>query len=124
MITRFRGKRITAMLGILPQTIGYFDDEVDNYSFPPKQTMRLKKIMGYKQHRLAKESSAVSDFAVYGLNYMLENAWINREEIGAVVTVTLCPDHFVLISVILYMPNVTWIRMLYAMILHRAAAVF
>ena len=95
MITRFRGKRITAMLGILPQTIGYFDDEVDNYSFPPKQTMRLKKIMGYKQHRLAKESSAVSDFAVYGLNYMLENAWINREEIGAVVTVTLCPDHFV-----------------------------
>ena len=33
MITRFRGKRITAMLGILPQTIGYFDDEVDNYSF-------------------------------------------------------------------------------------------
>lgn len=95
MITRFKGKRITAMLGILPQTIGYFDEEVDNYSFPPKQTMRLKKIMGYKQHRLAKESSAVSDFAVYGLNYMLEKGWINRDEIGAVVTVTLCPDHFV-----------------------------
>ena len=95
MITRFKGKQITAMLGILPETVGNFDDEIGNYSFPPKQTMRLKKIMGYNQHRLAKETSTVSDFAVYGLNYMLDQGWISREEIGAVVTVSLCPDHFV-----------------------------
>ena len=95
MIMEFTGKKITAMLGILPETISYFDDEVNNYSFSPKQTMRLKKIMGYKQHRLAKETSTVSDFAVYGLNYMLEHNWISREEIGAVVVVTLCPDYFV-----------------------------
>lgn len=95
MITQFRGKRISSMLGILPETIGYFDEEVNNYSFPPKQTMRLKKIMGYDQHRLSKESSTVSDFAVYGLSYMLNNNWINKDEIGAVITLTLCPDHFV-----------------------------
>ena len=95
MITKFRGKRITSMLGILPETVGLFDDEVSNYSFPPKQTMRLKKIMGYDRHRLAKDTSTVSDFAVYGLRYMLENNWIKKEEIGAVITVTLCPDHFV-----------------------------
>ena len=95
MITSFKGKRVSSMLGILPETIGNFDDEVDNYSFPAKQTMRLKKIMGYNQHRLAKETSTVSDFAVYGLNYMLDNEWIKKEEIGAVVTVTLCPDYFV-----------------------------
>ena len=95
MIMEFTGKKITSMLGILPETISYFDDEVNNYSFPSKQTMRLKKIMGYRQHRLAKETSTVSDFAVYGLNYMLEQNWISREEIGAVVVVTLCPDYFV-----------------------------
>ena len=95
MITKFHGKKITSMLGVLPETIGFFDDEVNNYSFPPKQTMRLKKIMGYNKHRLAKESSTVSDFAIYGLNHMLENGWIKREEIGAIITVTLCPDHFV-----------------------------
>ena len=95
MVTHFQGKRIVSLLGVLPETVGYFDEEVDNYSFPPRQTMRLKKIMGYNQHRLAKETSTVSDFAVYGLNYMLENRWISREEIGAVVVVTLCPDHFV-----------------------------
>lgn len=95
METIFKGKKISSMIGILPATIGYFDDEVDNYSFPAKQTMRLKKVMGYNQHRLAKETSTVSDFAVYGLNYMLENGWIKKEEIGAVITCTLCPDHFV-----------------------------
>ena len=95
MITEFTGKKITAMLGVLPETIGYFDDEVNNYSFPPKQTMRLKKVMGYNQHRLAKNSSTVSDFAVYGLNYILEHEWFSRNEIGAGVVVTLCPDYFV-----------------------------
>lgn len=95
METRFKGKAITSLLGILPETIGYFDDEVNNYSFPARQTMRLKKVMGYNQHRLAKETSTVSDFAVYGLRYMLEKAWIRKEEIGAIITVTLCPDHFV-----------------------------
>ena len=95
MITKFHGKRINCMLGVLPETIGHFDDEVENYSFPVKQTMRLKKVMGYNQHRLAKDTSTVSDLATYGLNYMLEEGWIKREEIGAVVTMTLCPDHFV-----------------------------
>jgi len=95
MIMKFRGKRITSMLGILPETVGFFDDEVNNYSFPPKQTMRLKKVMGYDRHRLAKDSSTVSDFAAFGLNYMLESGWIGRDDIGAIVTVTLCPDFFV-----------------------------
>ena len=95
MITEFAGKKISALLGILPETVGHFDDEVNNYAFPPRQTLRLKKVMGFNQHRLAKETSTVSDFAVYGLQYMLNNGWLKREEIGAVVVVTLCPDHFV-----------------------------
>lgn len=95
MQTFFSRKRISAMLGILPEKEGFFDDEVGNYSFPPRQTMRLKKIMGFHKHRLSKDTSTVSDFAVYGMNYMLEHDWIQREEIGAVVVVTLCPDYFV-----------------------------
>lgn len=95
MITNFSSKKISAMLGILPETIGHFDDEIGNYSFPAQQTMRLKKVMGYNQHRLSKETSTVSDFGVFGLNYILQNGWIKKEEIGAVVVVSLCPDYFV-----------------------------
>ncbi len=94
MQTTFKGKRVSSILGILPEKISLFDDEVDQYTFPPKQTMRLKKIMGFNAHRLSKDTTAVSDFAVTGLNYMLDKGWITREDIGAVIVVTLCPDHF------------------------------
>lgn len=95
MITEFKGKRITSMLGVVPDTISSFDDEAGNYSFPVNQTMRLKKIMGFDTHRVSKESSTVSDFAIFGLEYMLNNGWISTDEIGAIIVVTLCPDYFV-----------------------------
>lgn len=95
MQTIFKGKRISAILGLLPETESFFDDEVNNYSFPVKQTLRLKKIMGFNKHCLAKETSTVSDFAVYGMDYILSNEWIRKEDIGAVIVVTLCPDYFV-----------------------------
>lgn len=95
MQTTFFNKRISSILGVLPEREVLFDDEVGNYSFPEKQTMRLKRVMGYEKHRISKPESSASDFALYGMNYMLEQKWIDRDEIGAIIIVTLCPDHFV-----------------------------
>lgn len=95
MITSFSGKRISSILGVLPENDYFFDDEVDNYNFPAKQTLRLKKIMGYEKHSIAKDGTTVSDLAIYGLDHMLKNKWIDADEIGAVIVVSLCPDHFV-----------------------------
>lgn len=95
MVTKFNGKKITGILGILPEKESFFDDEVDNYSFPAKQTMRLKKVMGFEKHRLAKEESTASDFCIYGLKYLLDSEKICKEEIGAIIVVTLSPDYFV-----------------------------
>ena len=64
MQTTFCGKKITSMLGILPEQEVYFEDEVGNYSFPEKQTLRLKRVMGYEKHRISKKSSTVSEFAL------------------------------------------------------------
>lgn len=94
MKTVYSGKRISGILGILPETVLYFDDEVGNYSFPPKQTMKLKRIMGFESHRLSKPESFSSDFCIYGVRYLLENGLIQKEEIGAVIVVTLSPDYF------------------------------
>ena len=94
MQTIFRDKRISSILGIVPDRESLFDDEVGNYSFPVKQSMRLKKIMGFNKHRLSKASSTTSDFAVHGLLHMLDNGWLKRDEIGAVIVVTLSPDYF------------------------------
>jgi len=93
--TIFHGKRITGMLGVLPQNEIYFEDEVNNYTFPPKQTMRLKKVMGYEKHRVVKSSTASSDLCVFGLKHLLQNSLVKRDEIGAVVIVTTTPDHLI-----------------------------
>ena len=34
MQTVFKGKKISAMLGVLPENEYFFEDEVGNYSFP------------------------------------------------------------------------------------------
>ena len=88
MKTVFKGKRITSVLGLLPENISYFADEVNNYTFPPKQTMRLKKIMGFESHRMAKADSFASDFCLYGLRYLLEKGVIDKKEIGACLLYT------------------------------------
>lgn len=95
MKTIYKNKRISSILTIVPEKEYMFEDEVENYNFPAKQTLRLKKVMGFEKHRLSKESSTVSDFAMYGMEYMLDNNWIEKESIGAIVAVSLCPDHFV-----------------------------
>lgn len=93
MKTIFRGKKITGMLGVLPQTEIRFEDEVHNYNFPEKQTLRLKKIMGFEKHRIVKETTASSDFCVFGLNYMLERELVKKDEIGGIIVVTTTPDY-------------------------------
>lgn len=94
MRTVYSGKKITGVLGILPEVVSHFDDEVDNYSFPAKQTMKLKKVMGFDTHRMAKKSSFTSDFCIYGINYLLENGLLKKEDVGAIIVVTLSPDYF------------------------------
>ena len=95
MKTIFHGKKISGILTVLPETVSVFEDEVGNYTFPEKQTMRLKKVMGYKQHRVAKPETSSSDMSVYGMKYLLEKGLVDTKDVGAIICVTLTPDHFV-----------------------------
>ena len=95
MKTIFHGKRITGILGVVPETISLFDDEIDNYNFPRSQTVRLKKVMGYKQHRLVKPTTSASDLCNAGLDYILSRGWLSKDEIGGIVVATPFPDHFI-----------------------------
>lgn len=94
----FKGIKISGVLGVLPQTVSYFDDEVANYPFPERQTKKLKKVMGLGKHRIAKATSTASDFCVYGLNYLIESGKLKKEDIGAIVVVTMSQDYI--------MPNI------------------
>lgn len=94
MRTVFKDKRIAGILTVLPENEVFFEDEVGNYSFPEKQSLRLKKVMGYEKHRIAKPETASSDLALFGLQHLMEAGRIKKEDIGALLVVTLTPDHF------------------------------
>lgn len=95
MKTKFSNKRIAGILTVLPEHEVLFDEEIGNYAFPEKQTLRLKKVMGYNKHRIAKTETSSSDLAVFGVKHLLEEGMLNREEIGAVIVSTITPDYFV-----------------------------
>ena len=94
MKTIFHNKRISGLLSVLPQTVVKFENEINNYTFPPKQTLRLQKVMGFKQHRIVKENTATSDLCIAGLQYILDNNWLKKEEIGGIVVACSYPDYF------------------------------
>lgn len=88
---RFSNKRISGVLTILPETECRFEDEVlDPESAKAK---RLKKIIGYGTRRRAKATTTVSDLLRFGFNFLQERGDFKKEEVGAIVVVTLCPDY-------------------------------
>ena len=90
----FHNKRISGVLSVLPQREITFEEEMDNYNFSPAKSMKLKLAMGYNKHRIVEEGTNVSDLCVHGINYLLENNLLIKEDISALLLVTQSPEHF------------------------------
>lgn len=93
MKTTFKGKKITGVLTILPEKEFLYDDEIAKTPEDNRRLKRLKKIMGYGARRRSKETTTVSDMLVYGAEKLLKEDKIRKEEIGAIVVVTLSQDY-------------------------------
>lgn len=91
----FRNKKISGIMCVLPESEVFFDDEIHNYTFPISQTKRLKSVMGFEKHRVVKQETASSDLCLYGMEQLLQAKKINKDDICAVIVVTITPDHFV-----------------------------
>lgn len=89
----FKNKKITGVLTVVPQKCVSFEDEMANYSFSPAKSKKLAMVMGYKQHRLAAEGQTSSDFCLHGLNYLIDNGKLKKEDINALILVTQTPDY-------------------------------
>jgi 3-oxoacyl-[acyl-carrier-protein] synthase-3 len=90
----YHNKQINGILTILPQREIAFEEEIGNYNFSLAKSMKLKLAMGYNKHRIVEEGTNVSDLAVFGVNYLLDNHLIKKEDISALVLVTQSPEHF------------------------------
>ena len=92
MITSFAGKEITGVLSVLPENEYIFEDEIEE----PEaiKARRLKRIMGYGKRRRVKGDTTLSQMFLYGIEYLLDGGKLKKEDIGAIVVVTLSPDYF------------------------------
>lgn len=89
----WKGKKISGILTVLPEHECSFEDTILAESV--SRIRRLKRIIGFDKRRRTKKDTNVSDLYKYGLSYMLENRMINKEEIGAIVVVTLTQDYLI-----------------------------
>lgn len=90
----FLNKRISGILTVLPSQVVTFEEEIVNYNFSPMKCQKLKLAMGYKEHRLAKPGQCSSDFCIFGLQYLFDNHFLEKEEIDALLFVSQSPDYF------------------------------
>ena len=90
----FKNKRISGILTVLPHKRVTFEEEMTNYNFSPAKSMKLKLAMGYNEHRVAEKGQCSSDFCIFGLQYLFDNALLKPEEIDALLFVSQSPDYF------------------------------
>ena len=95
MLTSFKNKKISAVYSVLPSHEVDFMDEAGNYAFSEVQMKKLKKVMGFGTRRVALEGETVSDYAIYGIQQMLNDGVFKESEIGAIIVTTTSPDHFI-----------------------------
>lgn len=92
---KFYNKKISGIISVLPSKVVQFSDEIANYPFSERQSLRLAKVMGYSQKRIAMENETVSDYAVEGIELLINTGLLDKEEIDAILVITQSPDHFI-----------------------------
>jgi 3-oxoacyl-[acyl-carrier-protein] synthase-3 len=95
MHLKFKNKRISGILSVLPSNEIQFADEISNYNFSEKQSIKLGKIMGYGTRRIANSDTCVSDLCTYGLNYLFDNNLLEKDSFQALVLCTQSPDQLI-----------------------------
>ena len=93
MLTKFSKMKIGGVISVLPKTEYDYDDETKH--FANLQTKRLKKIMGFNKRRAAKSTTTTCDLCLEGVRHLLENNYVKKEEIGALLVLSVTPDYFI-----------------------------
>jgi len=89
----YSGKAITGLLGVIPANERKFVDEMSNFNFSPARSLKLKEVMGYDRHRVVAGAVCSSDLAVAGIEHLLAEGALDKEEIDALIVVTQSPDY-------------------------------
>src|SRR5271154_89861 len=89
----FKNKKISAIISVVPKEEYCFDDEYSIFKLTEAKAMRFKKMMGLDRHRIAPPEVCTSDFCIFGLQQLLNEGVLKKEEIGTLIFVTQTPDY-------------------------------
>jgi 3-oxoacyl-[acyl-carrier-protein] synthase-3 len=89
----FNDKYISGILSVVPNNVIQFEDEINNYNFSPKKSLKLKEIMGYSEKRVVPNGETSSDLSVYGLNHLIKSGFLRKSDINAIIFVSQTPDY-------------------------------
>ena len=95
MITKFTNKTISSVLTVFPQQEIDFMDEMNNYNYSELKMKKLKKLMGYSTRRCGKKGEGVSDYAIFGVQHLIDQQIIKVEDVGAIIVTSTSPDYFI-----------------------------
>ena len=81
------------MLAVMPNKEVLFEDEIKNFDFSEKSSRQLARVIGLGSRRLADEGVTASDLCIHGINYLLEQNLLAKEEIAAIIFISRMPDY-------------------------------
>lgn len=90
----FTDKTISGVLTVLPERVVTFEEEMDSYNFSTAKSMKLKLAMGYNKHHIVEDGTNISEMCVYGINHLIDEGLLSKDDISALILVTQSPEHF------------------------------
>ncbi|GAB7086264.1 3-oxoacyl-ACP synthase III family protein [Marinifilum fragile] len=94
MDLKYKNKKISGILTVLPSKEVSFEDGIENYNFSLAKSMKLKLAMGYNKRRIVEDGVCSSDLAIHGLKHLIDSKHLDKNDIDALLFVSQSPDHF------------------------------
>jgi 3-oxoacyl-[acyl-carrier-protein] synthase-3 len=90
----FKNRRISSIISVVPKEEYHFDDEYPIVKLTPEKAKRFKKMMSLDRHRIAPPEVCSSDLCLYGVQRLLKEGTLKKEDIGALLFVSQTPDYY------------------------------
>jgi 3-oxoacyl-[acyl-carrier-protein] synthase-3 len=87
-------KKISGILSVVPKNCVKFLDEINNYGFSREKSLKLQETIGLHERRIVVGNECGSDLCLFGIEYLLNNNLLTKDDIGALIYITQTPDHF------------------------------
>ena len=93
MKATIRGVRIRGICAAVPKETHKFENEIKDFPFPEKSSIRLGRVMGFREHRIADAATTPCDLASYILNYLFRQGWAQKDRLKGLLVVAQMADH-------------------------------